>query len=70
MRENSRRWCTDCKVLSSERLATHHRLLVLDVEIRGAVRRKRKVGVYKVKWWNLKGENEIKLSEKIKREGK
>jgi len=40
------------------------------MEIRGAIRRKRKVGVYKVKWWNLKGENAAKLSEKIKREGK
>jgi len=47
-----------------------HKLLVLDVEIRSAIRRKRKVGVYKVKWWNLKGENAMKLSEKIKREGK
>jgi len=44
--------------------------LVLDVEIRGAIRRKRKVEVYKVKWLNLKGENAMKLSEKIKSEGK
>jgi len=44
--------------------------LVLDVEIRGAIRRKRMIGVYKVKWWNLKGENAMKLSEKIKSEGK
>jgi len=26
--------------------------------------------VYKGKWWNLKGENAIKLSENIKSEGK
>jgi len=45
-------------------------LLILAVEIRGAIRMKRKVRVYKVKWWNLKGENAIKLSEKIKSEGK
>jgi len=44
--------------------------LVLDVDIRGAIRRKRKAGVYKVKWWNLNWENARKLSEKIKREGK
>jgi len=44
--------------------------LVLDVEIRGAIRKKRNVGVYKVKWWNLKGENTMKLSEKVKSEGK
>jgi len=44
--------------------------LVLDVEIRGAIRRKRKVGEYKVRWWNLKRENEVKLAEMIKSEGK
>ena len=42
----------------------------MDLEIRGAVRRKRKVGEYKVRWWNLKGENGVKLAEKIKSEGK
>jgi len=41
----------------------------MNVEIRGAIRRKRNVGVYKVKWWNLNGENAIKLSKKIKSEG-
>jgi len=46
------------------------RLLVLDVEIRGAVRRKRKVGVHKVKWLNLNEENARKLSKKIRREDK
>jgi len=56
--------------LPSECLTTQHRLLVSDVEIRGAIRRKRKVGVYKVRWSNLKGENVVKLSEKIKSEGK
>jgi len=39
------------------------------MEIKGVITRKRKVGVYTVKWWNLKGENAAKLSEKIKREG-
>ena len=61
--ENSRWWCRDCKVLPSECLTTQHRLLVLNMEIRGAIRKKRKVGVYKVKWWNLKGENAAKLLE-------
>jgi len=70
IRVNSRRWYRNCKVLPGECLATQHRLLVLDVEIRGAIRRRRSVGVYKVKWWNLKGENAIKLSKKIKSEDK
>jgi len=42
----------------------------VDVDIRDAIRKKRRVGVYKVKWWNLSGENARKLAEKIKREGK
>jgi len=45
MRASSRRMCRDCKVLPSECLATQHRLLVMDVEIRGAIRKKRKVEV-------------------------
>ena len=36
VRANSRRQCKDCKVFSSECLATQHMLLVLDVKIRGA----------------------------------
>jgi len=36
-------------VLPDECLTTHHRLLVLNAEIRGAIRRKRKFGAYKVK---------------------
>jgi len=42
----------------------------MDVEIRSTLRRRRTVGVYKVKWWNLNGENVTKLSEKIKTGGK
>jgi len=38
-----------CKVIPSECLTTQHRLLVMDVAIRGTLRRKRTVGVYKVK---------------------
>ena len=48
VRANNRRWCRDCKVLPSECLMTQHRLLVLDVEIRGEIRRRRKVGVHRV----------------------
>jgi len=70
IRANSQRWCQDCKVLPSECLTTQHRLLVLDLDIQGAIRRKRKDRVYKMKWSNLSGENARKLSEKIKREGK
>ena len=33
-------------------------------------KRRRTVGVYKVKWWNQNDKNVTKLSEKIKTEGK
>ena len=67
MRANSRRLCRDCKVISNECLTTQYKLLVMDAEIRSTLRRKRTVGVYKGKWWNINGENVTKLSEKINR---
>ena len=70
IRADNRRLCRDYKVIPSECLMTQHMLLVMDVEIRGTVRRKRTVGVYRVKWWNLTGENVTMLSEKIKIEDK
>jgi len=42
----------------------------MDVAISTSVRWKRRVGVPKVKCWNLIAENATKLSEKIKMEGK
>ena len=57
-------------MILSECLTTLHRLLVMDVEIRSILRRKRAVGVYKIKWWNLNSENVTKLSDKIKTEGR
>jgi len=62
MRTNDKRMCRDCKVIPSECLTTQHRSLVMDVEIRSSMRRKRTVGVYKIKWWNLIGETVTKLS--------
>jgi len=70
VRANSRRLCKDCKLIPSECLATQHRLLAMDVAIRSSIRRKRRVRVSKVKWWNLTIENATKLAEKIKMEGK
>jgi len=70
MRTNNGRLCKDCTVIPNECLVTQHRLLVMDVEIRTVIRKKRTVGAYKVKWWNLNDENVTKLSEKITTEGK
>ena len=41
----------------------------MDVEITSAVRRKRMVEAFRIKWWNVTGENVAKLYEKIKAEG-
>ena len=60
MRANSRKLCRDYKVIPSECLTMQHRLLVMDVEIRGAERRKRTMRTYNVRWWNLNGENATK----------
>jgi len=65
---NHRRMCRDCKVIPSEFLGTQHRLLVIDVEIKGFKAKKRSVSAARVKWWNLTKENAFKLSEKIKSE--
>jgi len=42
----------------------------MDVAIRSSIRRKRRVGISKVKWWNLTAKNATKLFKKIKMEGK
>ena len=57
-------------MIPSECLTTQHRLLVMDVETRRLMRRNKTVGVYKVKWWNLTGDNVTKLSEQMKIEDK
>ena len=70
MRMKDRRMCRDCKVILSVCLTMQHRLLVIDVEIRSAIRRRRTIRVYKVKWWNLKEENVTRICKRIKAEGK
>jgi len=42
----------------------------MDVGIRDSIRRKRTGGMYKVRWWNLKGEKVNRLVKKIKIEGR
>jgi len=69
MKANSRKLYKDYKVIPSECLTTQHKLLVMDVEIRSVASRKRTVGVFRIKWWNLTGKNVTKLCENIKAEG-
>jgi len=49
MRANNRRLCKDCKVVPSECLTTQHRLLVMDIEVRSSIKRKRTIGIYRVR---------------------
>ena len=69
IRANNKRLCKDCKVIPSEYLGTHHRLLVLDVEFKCSNWKKRSFGYTRVKWWNLTKENATKLSEIITTKG-
>jgi len=41
----------------------------MDVEIRSAIRSKRTVWVFRIKWWNPTVENVTKLYQKVKAEG-
>ena len=52
-------------MISSEFLGTQHRLLVMDLGIRGCKATKRSVSAARIRWWNLTKENAFKLSEKI-----
>jgi len=53
MRTNGRSLCKDCNVIPSECLTMQYKLLVMDVEVRSSIRRRRTIGMYKVRWWNL-----------------
>jgi len=64
IRTTHRSLCRDYKVICSEFLGTQHRLLVMDMVIKG-FRVKRSGGVTRDRWWNLTRENATKLSEKI-----
>ena len=63
---NHRSLCRDCKVISNECLGTQHRLLVLDLGVKGFKAEKRSGGVVRVKWWNLTKENAVKFAKKVK----
>jgi len=69
LRANSRRMGKDCKVIPSECLTMQHKLLVTNMVIRSPKRRKKTTRDFRVKWWNLTGENVTKLSLQVKPEG-
>ena len=60
--------CKDCKVIPGECLVTQHRLLVLDICLKGNNRRRREVRYPRTKWWALRGEKQEVLKERLSRE--
>jgi len=50
IRANHRSLCRDCKVIPSEFLGTQHRLLVIDMVIKGFRVKRRSGGVVRVRW--------------------
>ncbi|KAJ0970135.1 hypothetical protein J5N97_023012 [Dioscorea zingiberensis] len=61
--------CKDCKVIPGEALTTQHRLVVLDVKKKGIVKTERRVKQNKIRWWALKGTNQLAFKDKIWEEG-
>ena len=68
IRASNRSVCKNCKVLPREYLGTQHRLLALDVELKGSKRMRRTVGKPRIKWWNLTRENALELTRRISEE--
>jgi len=48
---------------------TQHTISIMDMEIKNSKRKKKIVGDFEVKWWNVKSKNAIELAKKIKVEG-
>lgn len=59
----------DGQVIPNGCLMMQHKPLVIDVEIKTSQRKKKTVGDFKFKWWNLTSENATKISERIKAKG-
>ena len=64
-RNQDRRLCTNCKVIPGHGVTTQHRLLVLDVQIKGIRSKRRTIPNPKIKWWQLKGEKRETFKRKL-----
>lgn len=65
LRRADRSVCEDCKVIPSEVLTTQHKLLVMDLVIKGGKVRKKRKGMSKIRWWTLNKDNMSVLDEKV-----
>ncbi|KAI8538489.1 hypothetical protein RHMOL_Rhmol09G0107800 [Rhododendron molle] len=60
--------CKDCKVIPGECLVIQHRLLVLDICLKGNIRRRKETRYPRTKWWGLRGEKLEVFKERMSQE--
>ncbi|KAG5597061.1 hypothetical protein H5410_038293 [Solanum commersonii] len=65
LRKGDRGLCKDCKVIPSENLTTQHKLLVMDLEIKRARRKKIASGRPRIKWGGLTPALSREMGEKL-----
>ncbi|XP_075107092.1 uncharacterized protein LOC142180070 [Nicotiana tabacum] len=64
-RKSDKSLCMDCKVIPSENLTTHHRLLVIDFEIMRMRRKRALYGLPRIKWGDLTKDRAQELGDKL-----
>ncbi|KAK9127974.1 hypothetical protein Syun_016771 [Stephania yunnanensis] len=60
-----RKICRDCKIIPGEALTTHHKLVVLDIELTQRHNMNKRVSDPRIKWWNLKHSKQVEFKEKL-----
>ncbi len=65
IRKADRKICMDCKVIPGESLTTQHRVLVMDVRVKGKVKRRGHDKVSRIRWWQMKGEKHMIFQRKV-----
>ncbi|XP_016515439.1 uncharacterized protein LOC107832146 [Nicotiana tabacum] len=65
LRRGDKGLCTDCKVIPSECLSMQHRLLVMDLEVKGVGKKRAVYGQPKIKWGTLTKGKAQELREKL-----
>ncbi|XP_070001945.1 uncharacterized protein [Nicotiana sylvestris] len=65
LRKCDRGLCTDCKVIPSENLRTHHMLLIMDLEIRWTKKKRAMSGIPRVRWGTLTKDKAQELGKKL-----
>ncbi|XP_019244490.1 PREDICTED: uncharacterized protein LOC109224364 [Nicotiana attenuata] len=65
LRKCDRGLCTDCKVIPSENLTTHHMLLIMDLEITWTRKKRAMSGIPRVRWGALTKDKAQELGEKL-----